>query len=82
LSADRSAADSFPDRAALAARPADDMLRIGTGPKAVNVTNLDRKWLDPNVYRCQPAHGVAALEHIAADLAHVNVGAAEKWRLR
>jgi hypothetical protein len=60
LSADRSAADSFPGRAPVAPRAAADMLRIATGPtRFQRVINLDVRRFDRNVYpsrqRCVPA---------------------------
>jgi len=54
LSADRSAADSFPDRALRALRAAADMLRIATGPTRFRpATYLDRQRFDRNVYSCR-----------------------------
>jgi hypothetical protein len=50
LSADRSTADSFPDRAPRALRAAAGTLRICTGPTRFRrATNLDRQRLDRNV---------------------------------
>ena len=56
LSADRSAADSFPGRALWALRSAADVLRIILIQTWFRrATNLDRQRLDRNVYPCQAA---------------------------
>jgi hypothetical protein len=60
LSADRSAADSFPDPTPRALRAAADMLRIASGPRPSllrRATNLDPQRFDRNVYPRQPARG-------------------------
>src|SRR5262252_899237 len=64
LSADRSAADSFPDRASRAVRVPDDVLRIAAGPSGptrfTGPRNLYRQRVDRNVYLCQAAWGVVS----------------------
>jgi hypothetical protein len=61
LSADRSAADSFPDRAPRAIRVSDDLLRIAAGPNGPTrfrrETNFDRRRFDRNSIRAQLARG-------------------------
>jgi hypothetical protein len=55
LSADRSAADSFPDRAPRALREAADVLRIGTVRWSNSIsagTNLDPRCFDRNAIHC------------------------------
>src|SRR5262249_16237125 len=55
LTADRSAADSFPERGTRAARPVDDMLRIVWGPRRFQrATNRDRQRLQSQHLLCQP----------------------------
>jgi hypothetical protein len=63
LSADRSAADSFPARAPRVVRVAADMVRIAIGPTRVRqATNLDRRRFDRNFYSLPPARGVAGAD--------------------
>jgi hypothetical protein len=83
LSADRSAGDSFTNRAA---RAAADMLRIAYGPKTVQcgfslAINLDRPRIDCNVCLCSARSVVSRiLVEIEAELAAVRP--AEKTHLR
>jgi len=58
LSADRSAADSFPNCAPRGLRAAPDILRIAPGPTVqfgIGATNLGRRRFDCNVYPCPPS---------------------------
>jgi hypothetical protein len=86
LSADRSAAESFPDRAPRALRSAADVLRIGPtvqlgfGMRLISTVNASIATpLRPGQLSVSLPR---ILEEIEGELADVKVNAVEKWRLR